>query len=124
MPDVTAGRGFVTFDRTMDTAKARKLAAVRRIGRSQHGVVTRAQAIGAGFSVSAVARAVERKEWRRLHPGIFLVDPAADPLRSRMMAAVLRAPGRTWISHRSAAALWGIDVPTPLRPDVTDDREP
>lgn len=100
-------------------SKARKLAAIRRIGRTQHGVVARDQALACGFSVSAIARAVERGEWQRLHAGIFLVDPAANPVWARVMAAVLRAPGRTWASHRSAAALWGLEVATPLRPEVT-----
>lgn len=106
------------FDLSVET-KARKLAAVRSLARNQHGVVTRDQALASGFSVSSIARAVERREWQRLYPGIFIVDPAVDPVRARMMGAVLRAAGRTWISHRSAAALWGIEIPTPLWPDVT-----
>jgi very-short-patch-repair endonuclease len=103
----------------MASAKARKIQAVRRVARGQHGVVTRRQAVAAGFSVSAIARAVERGEWRRLHSGIFVVDPAADPVMSRLMAAILRAPGRTWASHRSACAVWGIGNITPLTPEVS-----
>lgn len=35
------------------------------------------------------------------------------------MGTVLRAPGRTWASHRSAATLWRIASATPLRPEVS-----
>lgn len=103
----------------VETEKARRVRALRAIARRQHGVVTRRQALAAGVSVSAMARAVDRGEWKRLHPGIFVVDRAADPLKSPMAAVVLRAPGRTWVSHRSAAALWGLSVRVPVQPDVT-----
>lgn len=103
----------------MGSEKARKIEAVRQIACEQHGVVTRQQAIARGFSVSAIARAVERGEWQRLHAGIFIVDPASDPVVARLVGAILRAPGRTWASHRSACGVWGLGGATPLMPEVS-----
>lgn len=103
----------------MTTVKARKLATLHEVARGQHGVVTRAQATAAGFSVSAIARAVDRGEWQRLHPGIFQVDPAVHAVTAAVMGAVLRAPGEAWASHRTAAHLWGMSTVTPLRPEIS-----
>ncbi|HEX2195919.1 MAG TPA: type IV toxin-antitoxin system AbiEi family antitoxin domain-containing protein, partial [Actinomycetota bacterium] len=104
----------------MATEKQRKAKELAGIARRQHGIVTRAQARALGVSVSAMARAVERGEWQRVHPGIFRIDRGADALTSLMVAAVLRAPGRTWVSHRSAALLSGMEIQArALWPDVT-----
>jgi hypothetical protein len=103
----------------METTKARKTASLLRVARRQHGVVTRVQATEADFSPSAIARAVDRGDWTRLHPGIFVVDRAAHPVTAAIMGCILRAPRETWASHRTAAHLWGLDGPVPLRPEVS-----
>lgn len=75
----------------------------------QHGVVTRRQAIEAGYSDSAIGRLLGTGQWRRLARGVYLVLAGPDPWRSRTIALVLRAPGKTWASHRTAARLWGFE---------------
>jgi hypothetical protein len=61
---------------------------------------------------------VQGGEWALVHHGIYVVDPAADPLRAAMFGHVLRAKERTWVSHQSAARLWGIATSVPLQPHV------
>lgn len=84
-------------------ARAATGAAIR-----QHGVLARRQALDIGYSDSAIGRLIGTGRWQRLYRGVYQVVPPTDSLRARLVAIALRAPGRTWISHRSAAALWGI----------------
>lgn len=95
-----------------------KTSALLRIARRQHGAATARQAIACGFSHSAIARAVDNRDWMLVHRGIYVVDPAAEPIRAAMFGHVLRARGRTWVSHESAAWLWGIAESVPLRPHL------
>ena len=78
------------------------------LARRQHGVVTQAQLLGLGFSRHAVAH---RVSIGRLHPiwrGVYVVGrPTLGP-RARWMAAVLACGPAALLSHRSAAALWGL----------------
>ncbi len=82
---------------------------VKRIAESQHGIVTRAQALAAGYSDSAIGRLIEAGYWRRVRRGVYSVLTTSDPYRARLMVLVLRAPDETWASHRAAAALWRLD---------------
>lgn len=94
-----------------------------RLAARQHGVLARRQLLALGFSAAAVQH---RIAYGRLHPvvrGIYAVGwPHLDP-RRRWAAAVLTAaagdrgaPSPTQpylgdaaaLSHRSAAALWGV----------------
>jgi hypothetical protein len=88
----------------------------------QHGIVARAQLLALGLSAAAIQH---RIEYGRLHPvarGIYAVGWPYLDQRRRWAAAVLAAAGAaptdlaakpylggsTVLSHRSAAALWGI----------------
>jgi very-short-patch-repair endonuclease len=84
----------------------------------QHAVVTGDDLAAAGLGRGAIARRLAEGRLRRIHFGVYLVGPAPLP-RTRDMAAVL-ACGRTAVlSHRSAAALWGIRPPWNGPVDVT-----
>lgn len=85
-----------------------KVHAIRRIAESQHGVLTRDQAIAAGMSPSALTRALARGDWTRIYPGIYATRLDLS-FEGRLVAETFRAPGRTWASHRSAAYIWGLD---------------
>ena len=87
--------------------------------KAQHGVVTRQQALHAGFSPAAIARSIQSGRWKMLHRGIYLVDPGAARATAVLLGNVLRAPGRTWASHRSAAHLWGLWTPAPEPAEIT-----
>lgn len=95
---------------------------VWRLVARQHGIVARAQLLALGFSAAAIQH---RIDYGRLHPvarGIYAVGWPYLDKRRRWATAVLAAAGAaptdfagepylgggTVLSHRSAAALWGI----------------
>jgi very-short-patch-repair endonuclease len=78
------------------------------LARSQHGVVARAQLMERGLSSKAI---VHRIHTGRLHPlwrGVYAVGRPDVDQRGRWMAAVLSCGPRALLSHRGAAALWGL----------------
>jgi very-short-patch-repair endonuclease len=84
---------------------------IARLAASQHGVVTRAQLLGAGVTVSEVRRRLRTSRLVEVHRGVYLVGPVASP-RAAEMAAVLACGPRAYVSHRSAAWLWEL-LPRP-----------
>ncbi len=54
-----------------------------------------------------------------MHPGVYAVGHTALSVHGRWMAAVLGAGGGAVLSHRSAAALWGVLFPSPGPIEVT-----
>jgi hypothetical protein len=76
-------------------------------------VVTRGDLIGLGFSPKAIKH---RVEVGRLHPmtaGVYAVGRPKLTREGRWMAAVLACGEGAALSHRSAAALWGIGAERP-----------
>ena len=82
---------------------------LNRLAEAQFGVITRAQALACGYSDSAITRCIGDGLWERAHRGVYRLAPAARGFQADVMALVLRAPGRTWASHRAAAFLWGLE---------------
>jgi predicted transcriptional regulator of viral defense system len=78
----------------------------------QHGIVTMAQLEALGLSGRAVRHRVAMGRLRRVHRGVYSVERPG--MKGRWMAAVLAGGTGAVLSHRSAAALWG----------VFDDRRP
>lgn len=79
-----------------------------RLAGEQHGIVTRRQLLDLGFGKRSVEHRVERG---RLHPicrGVYAVGWPQLTRERRWMAAVLAGGPGAALSHRSAAALWGI----------------
>ena len=91
-----------------DSVLASKARAATSAAIRQHGVLTRRQVLDLGYSDSAIGRLIGTGRWQRLYRGVYLIVPPTDSLRARLIAIALRVPGRTWISHGSAAALWEI----------------
>jgi len=78
-----------------------------RLARRQHGVLTRGDLLGLGFSAEAIKHRVRKG---RLHPvarGIYAVGRKELPREGRWMVAVLACGPGAALSHRSATALWG-----------------
>lgn len=71
----------------------------------QHGVVTRAQLLGAGVAPDVIDRRVKARRLRRLQRGVYLVGPLMAP-HTRAMAAVLSCGDSAVLSHHAAAAHW------------------
>jgi very-short-patch-repair endonuclease len=94
-----------------------------RLARAQHGVLTRRDLLGLGFTPKGIKHRVATG---RLHPissGIYAVGRAKLTPRGRWMAAVLVCGDEAALSHRSAAELWGIGWEETGRIDVTVRRE-
>ncbi len=83
-------------------------AAAAAIARRQQGVVSVAQLIAAGLSRRAIQHRARCGRLHRLHRGVYAVGHRAITIEGRWMAAVLAYGPGSLLSHRDAAALWGI----------------
>jgi hypothetical protein len=82
--------------------------AINRLAAAQHGVITLAQLEDLGLRSSSVRSRVIVERLFRLHAGVYAVGrPDVGPL-GLDLAAVLAYGPEAVLSHRSAAALWGI----------------
>lgn len=92
---------------------------IARLAEGQHGVVARRQLMGLGLGEDAVDH---RLAIGRIHPvahGVYAVGHRILSVRGRWMAGVLSSDRGAVLSHRSAAALWGIRSSTHGPVDVT-----
>jgi very-short-patch-repair endonuclease len=98
------------------TSKLRPDQAISHIAADQYGLITRADALKAGLTVQGVERRLTSGDLVRMYAGVYR-DPAVPrSLEQSLLAVCLRAPGRTWVGHRSAAAFWALDgfAPGPI----------
>ncbi len=72
----------------------------------QHGLLTAAQLLAAGYSERMVAQRVSSGVFARRARGVFQLAGTRSTWEQELLVAVLRA-GRAAASHRSAARLWG-----------------
>jgi len=89
------------------------------LARRQHGVITRRDLLALGFSPKAIEHRLARG---RLHPvarGVYSVGWPRLTREGRWMAAVLACGKGAALSHRSAAALWGIAEERTDRIDIS-----
>jgi Protein of unknown function (DUF559) len=102
-----------------DQIHAARSGAAWRLAHAQHGVLTRQDLLGLGYSEKGIKHRVASG---RLHPiaaGIYVVGrPELSP-RGRWMAAVLACGDGAVLSHGSAAELWGIGYEENRLIDVT-----
>jgi predicted transcriptional regulator of viral defense system len=104
---------------------------IGRLAERQHGVVARRQLLAAGVTREAIAHRMRVGRISCLHRGVYAVGHRLLSPEGRWMAAILAAGPSAVLSHRSAAALWGIrpcrsgnvDITTPSsrrqRPGIT-----
>jgi predicted transcriptional regulator of viral defense system len=93
----------------------------RRIGEiagRQHGVVGQAQLVAFGLSPRAIRYRIAAGRLVRLHRKVFAVGHDAVSADGRRLAAVLACGSGAVLSHRSAAALWGLR-PYAGRPELS-----
>src|SRR3954454_3168618 len=74
----------------------------------QHGVVERQQLVDLGIAERTIARWLAAGRLHEVHRGVYAVGHRRLTQRGRWMAAVLAAGPGTVLSHRPAAALWGL----------------
>lgn len=85
----------------------------------QHGVVARRQLLALGFNAREIEHRLARGRLHLVMRGVYAVGwPELTPKR-RWMAAVLACGDEAMLSHRSAAALWGIGTELPGCIDVS-----
>jgi very-short-patch-repair endonuclease len=83
-------------------------AAVWKLAKMQHGVVTTVQLRALGFSTEAIAHRLAKGRLHRVGRGVYAVGRPELTQHGRWMAAVLRCGAGAVLSHDSAAALWEI----------------
>ncbi len=78
------------------------------LARRQHGVVTRRDLLGLGFSPKAIRHRLATGHLRPVARGVYTVGWPLTDRKQGWMAAVLICGEGALLSHGSAAALWGI----------------
>jgi very-short-patch-repair endonuclease len=94
-------------------------AALAELARRQWGVVSVEQLRALGFGRSAVTRRVRAGRLHRLYLGVYAVGHVHLGREGRRLAAVLACGEGAVLSHRSAAAHWGLLQTSQARVDVT-----
>ncbi|MFT7474209.1 MAG: hypothetical protein ACI81L_001130 [Verrucomicrobiales bacterium] len=74
---------------------------------THHGVASRGEARSLGVSDSSLRRMIGRGEIIRVHPRVYRAAAHGRTWRSNARSAALSSGGV--VSHRAAAAVWGID---------------
>jgi predicted transcriptional regulator of viral defense system len=91
------------------------------LARRQHGRVARRQLLALGLGRDAIKYRLKHSRLHEEYRGVYALGHAAPTREGRWMSAVLAGGADAVLSHRSAAALWGIrpagasfiDVTTP-----------
>jgi predicted transcriptional regulator of viral defense system len=102
-----------------DSYKRSEDRAVAELARRQHGVVSRAQLAEIGLHRGAIELRVARGRLHAVHSRVYAVGHTCLTDQGRWMAAVLAGGAGAALSHRSAAALWGIRPWGSTRAEVT-----
>ena len=104
--DLPGGRGAAPA--AGGGSRRARSAAAWELARRQHGILTRRDLLALGYGSGAIERRLAGGRLHRVAPGIYAVGwPDLTP-KQRWMAAVLACGEGALLSHRSAAALWGI----------------
>jgi hypothetical protein len=96
---------------------------IARIAGGQHGVVTRAQLLGAGLSAAGIQRRVRKATLLPEYPGVYRVGHRAPSVMARYTAAVLACGEGALLSGRAAGHLLGLLKGPAPPPEVTAPRE-
>jgi very-short-patch-repair endonuclease len=86
---------------------------------SAHGVVTRAQLLGAGVTSEEIDQRLRKGALIREHRGVYRVGHRAPSVEARYVAAVLACGDSALLSGRAAGYLLGLLKGQPPPPEVT-----
>lgn len=89
------------------------------LAEAQHGVVGLWQLVDLGLNQSLIEWRVDVGRLHRIHQGAYAVGYVRLTPHGHRMAAVLACGPEAVLSHRSAAALWGLREDSRSRIDVT-----
>jgi Transcriptional regulator, AbiEi antitoxin len=95
---------------------------VSELASRQWGVVARRQLLALGASTAVVDAWVRRGRLHRVHQGVYALGHTALRVEGRRLAAVLASGPDAVLSHRTAAAHWGLLRTDQTRIDVTAPR--
>jgi very-short-patch-repair endonuclease len=96
---------------------------IRDLAEAQHGVVARRQLLDGGMSATRVRSWIANGRLVRRRRGVYTMGHRLLTREGQWMAAVLACGPETVLSHRSAAALWGLrpatggDIEVTVPPD-------
>lgn len=82
--------------------------AIAGLAEGQHGVVSRRQLVGLGMGREAIEVRLRSGRLHRLHRGVYAVGHRVSSREAGWIAAVFFCGPKAVLSHRTAAALWGI----------------
>jgi very-short-patch-repair endonuclease len=86
---------------------------------ARHRVVGRRQLLDAGLSRRAIERRLESGHLHRVHLGVYAVGTPDLTQMGRFLAAAMAGGPQGAVSHRSAAALWGLRPDSRREVDIT-----
>jgi hypothetical protein len=94
--------------------------AIAELFARQRTVATADQLADLGLSARAVRRRAEIGRLHRIYPAVYSTTPAKLlPRKARWLATVLACGPEAYLSHRSAAALWGVQSSLRAAVEVT-----
>jgi very-short-patch-repair endonuclease len=96
---------------------------LRRFADAQHGVVTRAQLLGAGVSAAGIQRRLRKGTLLSEFPGVYRVGHHAPSVEALYLAAVYACGEDALLSGRAAGHLLGLLKGSPPGPEVTTPTE-
>jgi hypothetical protein len=94
-------------------------AAIAVLAARQHGLITRAQALRLGATIDVIEHRLATGRWLRVGGGVYRLAGVPVTWRQRALAACLVAGSGAAVSHRSAAAIWGLSGFRPGRLEIT-----
>ncbi|HEY5052421.1 MAG TPA: DUF559 domain-containing protein [Solirubrobacterales bacterium] len=106
-------------DMRPQTQARQRALALATLAARQHGVVSRSQLLSLGFKSGAIKREIESRRLCHIHRGVYASGHQPLNQRARWLAAVLACGEGAALSHRSAAALWGLARSSGPKIDVT-----
>lgn len=81
---------------------------IGRVAARQRGYITRAQLVELGLGAGAIKSRVSMRRLVVVHRGVYALGHAPQAFVDRAYAAVLACGRSAFLSHASAASLWGI----------------
>jgi predicted transcriptional regulator of viral defense system len=100
-------------------AKSRPDLEILALAEAQHGLVSRVQLLRIGLGRRALQYRLRTGRLVAVRRGVYAVGHRPATLAARWMAAVLAVGEDSVLSHRSAAALWGLRMTARPQIDVT-----
>jgi very-short-patch-repair endonuclease len=93
-----------------------------RAAEAQFGVVSAGQLLALGASRGWIKERLRRRQLRPVYRDVYAVGHAVLVPQGRWLAAALAVPGSV-LSHRTAAAIWRLEMPEHATPELTTSRE-